>query len=228
MRTRDPTPASARNWASVEDRSSPTVGQHEHVVGGQLDLAQRVAGQQHRPTFVREPAYVSAEPSHAPEGRGRWSARRGRAPPARRASPRPGPAAGASRGSTRPLVDARLRRARSPPEPARAPRAAGAPRSRGCGGAPAPYAPGGSRMPRAAPRLLTHRVRQLVVPLPAERRGPAARRHQPEQHPQRGGLAGSVRPEQRRHLARERDGADLVDCAEVAEGLGEPAQPDHG
>ena len=43
----------------------PPVGQDEHVVGGQLDLAQRMAGQQHRATFVRESTQVSAQPPHA-------------------------------------------------------------------------------------------------------------------------------------------------------------------
>ena len=33
----------------------PPMSQDEHVVGDQLDLAQRMAGQQHRATFVREP-----------------------------------------------------------------------------------------------------------------------------------------------------------------------------
>ena len=43
----------------------PPVGEDEHVVGGLLDLAQRMAGHQHRATLVRESTHVPAQPPHA-------------------------------------------------------------------------------------------------------------------------------------------------------------------
>ena len=73
---------------------------------------------------------------------------------------------------------------------------------------------------------LPDRVRQLVVPAAVERRGPAVRCHQPEQHPQGRGLAGSVGSEQGRHLARLCHRADVVDGQHVPEDLGEAAQLD--
>jgi len=70
----------------------------------------------------------------------------------------------------------------------------------------------------------THRVRQLVVPPATERRGPAAWCHETQEHPEGGGLAGAVGPEQGRDLARQRDGAHLVDRENVPERLGEVVQ----
>ena len=73
---------------------------------------------------------------------------------------------------------------------------------------------------------LTHRIGQLVVPHAAERRGPAGRCHESQEHPQGGGLAGAVRPEQGGHLTRQCHGADVVDGDEVAERLGQAVQLD--
>ena len=71
---------------------------------------------------------------------------------------------------------------------------------------------------------LPDRVGQLVVPPAAERRGPAVRCHEPEQHPQGGGLAGAIGSEQGRHLARLCHRADVIDCQHVPEGLRETCQ----
>jgi len=73
---------------------------------------------------------------------------------------------------------------------------------------------------------LTHRIGQLVVPHAAERRGPAGRCHEPEQHPQGRGLARPVRSEQGRHLTGQRDGADVIDGDQVTERLGQAVQLD--
>jgi hypothetical protein len=70
----------------------------------------------------------------------------------------------------------------------------------------------------------THRVRQLAVPPATERRGPAAWCHETQEHPEGGGLAGAVGPAQGRDLARQRDGAHLVDRENVPERLGEVVQ----
>ena len=67
----------------------------------------------------------------------------------------------------------------------------------------------------------TDRVRQLVVPPATERRGPAAWCHETQKHPEGGGLAGPVRPEQGCDLTRQGDGADLVDRGNFPEEPGE-------
>ena len=41
------------------------MSQDEHVVRDQLDLTQRMAGQEHCATLVREPTHVPAQPPHA-------------------------------------------------------------------------------------------------------------------------------------------------------------------
>jgi hypothetical protein len=64
-------------------------------------------------------------------------------------------------------------------------------------------------------------VWQLVVPPATERCGSAARRREPEQHPQGRGLAGPVGSEQGGHLAGSSDRADVIDREKVPEGLGE-------
>ncbi len=40
------------------------MGHDEDVVGGQLDLTERMAGQQHRATLVRESTHVPTQPPH--------------------------------------------------------------------------------------------------------------------------------------------------------------------
>jgi len=160
----------------------PPMGQDEHVVGGLLDLAQRVAGQQHRATLVREPTYVPAQPPNprrVEPVRGLVQDEHTRVTEHRRGQPEPLPHAEGE------LPD-------SPPRIGRQPgliqdatrRALGQP---GRGREDAQVVERGtSRV--AARRLedgadLTRRVGQLVVSLATERSGPAGRCHEPEQHP---------------------------------------------
>jgi len=64
-----------------------------------------------------------------------------------------------------------------------------------------------------------YRVGQLMIPLAAERRRAAGRCHEAQQHPKDGGLPGTVRPEQRRDVAWQSDGADPVDRVDATEPL---------
>ena len=129
-------------------------------------------------------------------GRGRWSARPGPARPGRRAVLRRARAAVASRANTHRPDGSHRPRALSRPGRVRLRRAAIRPRSTRYEGDHAPCG-------RVTARCLEHGpdaadgFGQLVVPLPVERRAPAGGGHEPEQHPQRRGLAGSVGSEQR-------------------------------
>jgi hypothetical protein len=203
----------------------PPIDDDQHVVGGLLDLAQRMAGHQHRATLVRESAQVLAQPPHAR----RVEAVR------RLVQDEHCRVAEHRRGQPQPLTHPEGELPDPPPRVRREPglgqdapgRVLGQPGrcredaqvvQRGTAGVAAR-----GLEDRAD---LTDRVWQLVVSPAANRRGPAAWRGEAEQHPQGGGLAGPVWPEHGRHLARSRDRAEVIDRENVPEGLGEAAQLD--
>ena len=70
------------------------------------------------------------------------------------------------------------------------------------------------------------RAREVDVALAVDRRGAAGGVDQAEQHPQGGGLAGAVRPEEAGDPAGLDVEAQVVDGDEAAEALGEPSDLD--
>jgi hypothetical protein len=158
-------------------------------------------------------------------GRDRLSARPGRALLGHRASPQRGRDAAASRGRTRRPSVVRPPRARYQPGRAGALPWPASPRLRARAGGRARCDRGGSRTPRG-PHRRDDRVRQVVVPPGTEGRGAAGWGYDPEHHPQGGRLAGAVGPKERRHAPRRDHRADVIDCPNVSEGLGERGQLD--
>ncbi len=198
----------------------------QHVVGGQLDLAQCVAGDQHGAALVGETAHVLAQPPDAlrVETVRRFvqhedcrvaEHRRGQPealthPEGELADPAPRirRQAGLLEHAQGRLV-AQLRRRRQRAEVV----------ERGAPGVEAGGLEHGTDV--------TNGVRKLVIPpAVAERRRPAGRDDEPEQHAQRRRLSGTVGPEERRHLSCCDRCADVVDGAHVAEELGDAAQLD--
>ena len=225
VRTREPTPASARSAASLEDRSSrPWASTSTWSAICSTSLSAWLETSTVRPSSASSP-HVPAQPPHA---RRVEAVRRlvqdedVRVAEHRRGQPQSLPHAEGELPDPPPCVRGEPGLGQDPHR-----RVPGQPRRRRQDaqvverGAPGVVA--GRLEDRAD---LTHRVRQLVVPPAAERRGPAARCDETQQHPQGGGLAGAVGSEQGRDLARPRDGADLVDRANVPERLGEAAELD--
>ena len=90
-------------------RDQAAVVDDHHGVDGLRDLGEHVAGDQHGAALRRRTRAAGRAASGCPPGRGRWRARRGSAPPGRRAARSPGRAAAACR--------ARTRRPGGPPRP---------------------------------------------------------------------------------------------------------------
>jgi hypothetical protein len=179
----------------------PPVGQNEHVIGDQLNLAQRMAGQQHRATFVRESTHVPAQPPHArrveavcrlvqDENRGVAEHRRGQ--------PQPLPHSEGELPYPPPRVFGQPGLGQGPPG-----RVLRQPRRRRQDAQVVERAPPGVVAGRLEHRAdPTNRVCQLAVPPAVKCRGSPVGCHQPEQHPQGRGLACPVGSKQGRYLAR--------------------------
>ena len=184
-------------------RDAAALGDHDDVVGGLRDLGQHVAGDEHRAALGRRAGAGSRAASGCPAGPGRWRARRARAPSGRRAARPRGRAAGACRASSRP----RAGRPR--------PLSATSSSSSSTRASPIPAAvasvrrwlrplrPGWSIPPSSTAPTVRAGSSSVANGCPCTVRRAGRRAHEPEQHPQRGRLAGAVG-------AQEADDAPLV------------------
>ena len=200
-------------------RDQPALVHDDDVRAGLLDLGQQVAGHDDRAPGRGVVAAAPRASRRSAAGRGRWSARRAPAPRAGRAWPARCRAAAACRGCRRGPAGRS-----TPPSPAMSSavvelglvvgsRPVAAQYSRRfsrpvrCGRKPGPSMNAPSRASTGAPG---------TTGSPNTCTCAGGRRDQPDQHAQRGGLAGAVRAEQPDDLAALDPEADVVDRAVAA------------
>ena len=123
LRTRVP-PCAPASTSAIDRLLDELAAVDDHdAVDGLRDLGEHVARDEDRPAFGGERAQEVAQPAHARRDRGRWRARRARAPRGRRAARSRARAAGACRASSPSRAASRrrsARRARAPPRRASA------------------------------------------------------------------------------------------------------------
>jgi hypothetical protein len=204
----------------------PAAADHDQVFGGQRHLAHQVRGHEHGAALVRQAAQQGADPQH-PLGvqavdrlvqhhRGRVAEQRSRDPEAL-AHPEGEPAHALVRDFAQtdeidhlrdpPAPDARRRRHRGQVVRRRTARV---------------HAPGLQQRPD-----LVQRCRVPGVTAAADRHLAGGRRVEPDDHPHRRGLAGSIRAEEPRHDPRQHLEAQCVDGDLLAVTLGQISDLDH-